>query len=94
MKYLKKLTLLIKKGRFNSAAGPLLFNRLETSVLPNHKKTAGAGKIMRALGASAVLMSGSGAVVFALVWNRAYAEKMAALVSRHEGYRVFLSHFC
>lgn len=94
LKDLKKLTLLIKKGHFNAAAGPLLFNRLETPVLPNHKKTAGAKKNLLALGARAVLMSGSGAVIFALVWNRAHAEKMAARVSKHKGYRVFLSNFC
>ena len=93
LKDLKKLTLLIKKGHFNAAAGPLLFNRLETPVLPNHKKAAGAKKTMLALGADAVLMAGSGAVVFALVWNRAQAAKMAARVSKHKGYGVFLSNF-
>ena len=94
LKDLKKLTLLLNKGRFNAVDGALLFNRLETPVLPRHKKVAAAKKSLIALGAEAVLMSGSGATVFALVWNRAAARKMAARTSKHKGYRVFLSNFC
>jgi len=93
LKDLKKLARLIKKGDFNSEAGPLLFNRLETAVLPRHKRTAEAKKTMLALGDGAVLMSGSGAVVFALVWSRARAAKMRALLAKRRGCRVFLSNF-
>ncbi|MCX5784784.1 MAG: 4-(cytidine 5'-diphospho)-2-C-methyl-D-erythritol kinase [Elusimicrobia bacterium] len=94
LKNLKKLARLLKNGRFNAAAATLLFNRLETPVLPRHKKTAEVKKNLLALGAGAVLMSGSGAVVFALVWDRAEARKMALRMSKQKGYRVFLSNFC
>jgi 4-diphosphocytidyl-2-C-methyl-D-erythritol kinase len=94
LKDLKKLTRLIQKGHFNAVEGPLLFNRLEIPVLANHKKTAGAKKNLLTLGADAVLMSGSGAVVFALIWNRARAAKIAAMVSKRRGFRAFLSNFC
>ncbi|HAH31549.1 MAG TPA: 4-(cytidine 5'-diphospho)-2-C-methyl-D-erythritol kinase [Elusimicrobia bacterium] len=94
LKDCNKLAKLLEKGCFTASASALLFNRLETPVLPVHKKVAGAKKNLLALGTEAVLMSGSGAVVFALVWNRPAARKMAALLSKRRGYRVFLSNFC
>ncbi|PIU17601.1 MAG: 4-(cytidine 5'-diphospho)-2-C-methyl-D-erythritol kinase [Elusimicrobia bacterium CG08_land_8_20_14_0_20_59_10] len=45
-------------------------------------------------GAEAVLMSGSGAAVFALVRGLKKARALAAAASRNRSYRVFLTEFC
>ncbi|MHB0995783.1 MAG: 4-(cytidine 5'-diphospho)-2-C-methyl-D-erythritol kinase [Elusimicrobiales bacterium] len=89
----KKLCRLLKAGKFGQDASGLLFNRLEEPVLPRHKAVRRAREKLAALGADAVLMSGSGATVFALCRDRAKARKIAAAAGRIKGYRVFLTKF-
>ena len=87
----KRLTGSLKKGVFRSE---LLFNRLEDPVLPKHKAVRAAKEKLAALGADAVLMSGSGASVFALCRSRAKAARIAAEIKYIRGYSVFLAKFC
>lgn len=89
-----KLKALLKKGGFSPEHAGLLFNRLEEPVLPKHKEVRLAKARLVDLGAEAVLMSGSGATVFALCWNAARARKVAAQLAGIRGYRIFLTKFC
>lgn len=90
----KRLCALLKAGKFAGQGAGLLFNRLEEPVLPRHGAVRQARERLAALGADAVLMSGSGATVFALCRDRAKARKIAAAAGRIKGYRVFLTKFC
>ncbi len=87
----RRLTGSLKKGVFNSE---LLFNRLEDPVLLKHKAVRLAKEKLAGSGADAVLMSGSGASVFALCRSRAKAARLAAEMKCIRGYRVFLTKFC
>ena len=89
-----KLKGLLKKGGFSKENSGLLFNRLEEPVLPRHKVVRLAKARLVDLGGEAVLMSGSGATVFALCWSGALARRVAAKAGRIRGYRIFLAKFC
>ncbi|HBB65725.1 MAG: 4-(cytidine 5'-diphospho)-2-C-methyl-D-erythritol kinase [Elusimicrobia bacterium GWA2_56_46] len=93
---LKKLRLLIKAleaGRPLKDWGVLLFNRLEEPVLSGHAAVRLAKERLMEAGASAALMSGSGASVFALAETRFAASKILKILKK-PGYRVFLLNFC
>ncbi len=90
----RELVSLLKAGKFGRERAELLFNRLEDPVLPRHRAVREARERLAALGADAVLMSGSGATVFALCWDLAKARRIAAAAARIRGYKVFLTKFC
>lgn len=89
----KALIQALKAGEPLKRWGALLFNRLEEPVLPAHAPVLRARNDLLASGAAAVLMSGSGASVFALAENRQAAAKIAKIVKR-PGNQVFLPDFC
>jgi 4-diphosphocytidyl-2-C-methyl-D-erythritol kinase len=89
-----KLKGLLKKGAFAPEHAGLLFNRLEEPVIPRHKAVRLAKARLEEFGGEAVLMSGSGATVFALCWSGALARRVAAQARRIRGYRIFLTKFC
>jgi 4-diphosphocytidyl-2-C-methyl-D-erythritol kinase len=91
---MRRLCGLLRGGRFTKENAPLLFNRLEAPVLPRHKAVRQAKEKLLALGADAVMMSGSGATVFALCWSAAKARRVAAAAGRVRGYTCFLTKFC
>ena len=91
---LSKFKGLLKKGRFAPEHVGLMFNRLEEPVLPRHKAVRLAKARLAEFGGEAVLMSGSGATVFALCWSGAQARRVAAKARRIRGYRIFLTKFC
>ncbi|MCM2266721.1 MAG: 4-(cytidine 5'-diphospho)-2-C-methyl-D-erythritol kinase [Elusimicrobiales bacterium] len=88
-----RLCRLLRAGRFTKEDAGLIFNRLEDPVLPRHKAVRQARERLAALGADAVMMSGSGATVFALCWDRVAAARLAREAGRIRGYRVFLTEF-
>ncbi len=88
-----RLCLLLKAGKFGPEHAGLLSNRLEDPVLPRHKAVRQAKEKLLRLGADAVMMSGSGATVFALCWRPAAAARLARAAARIRGYRVFLTKF-
>lgn len=90
----RKLCGLLRRGAFGKKDAALLFNRLEDPVLPRHKEVRQAREKLLALGADAVMMSGSGATVFALCWGAAKARKVAAAARRIRGYSCFFTQFC
>lgn len=85
---------LLRRGQFTRERSVLLFNRLEDPVLSGHKAVRLAKERLMKFGADAVLMSGSGASVFALCWEKAKARRVAEEAGRTRGYRVFLTKFC
>lgn len=85
---------LLTKGGFSRENAGLLFNRLEEPVLPRHRAVRLAKARLAGFGGEAVLMSGSGATVFALCWSLALARKVAVQAERIRGYRIFLTKFC
>jgi len=92
---LKKFQLLIrslKSGRPLADWAPLLFNRLEEPVLPDHPAVMRARKYLIGAGAPAVLMSGSGASVFALTESRSDAAKISKILKKPD-FKVFLVDF-
>ena len=92
---LKKFNALIKALKAGKALkdwARLLFNRLEEPVLPVHAAVRQARQLLAEAGAPAVLMSGSGASVFALTESRTGAVKISKILKR-PGYRVFLADF-
>jgi 4-diphosphocytidyl-2-C-methyl-D-erythritol kinase len=89
-----ELSALLKLGKFAPEDASLLFNRLEEPVLPRHRAVRLAKERLIKSGADAVLMSGSGASVFALCWEKANAARVAAAARRIRGYRVFFTNFC
>ncbi len=91
---LSKFKGLLKKGCFAPEHAGLLFNRLEEPVLPRHKAVRLARAKLAEFGGEAVLMSGSGATVFALCWGGALARRVAAKARRIRGYKIFLTKFC
>jgi 4-diphosphocytidyl-2-C-methyl-D-erythritol kinase len=90
----RELLALLKRGQFTRERASLLFNRLEDPVLPRHRAVRLARERLMKFGADAVLMSGSGASVFALCWEKAAARRVAAEAGRIRDYRVFLAKFC
>ena len=60
-----------------SACAAWLFNGLERAVFARHPEVAALAARLRQAGAAAVLMSGSGATVFALADDAAEAERLA-----------------
>ena len=60
-----------------SACAAWLFNGLERAVFARHPEVAALAARLRQAGAAAVLMSGSGATVFALADDEAEAERLA-----------------
>ena len=60
-----------------SACAAWLFNGLERAVFARHPEVAALAARLREAGAAAVLMSGSGATVFALADDAAEAERLA-----------------
>ena len=60
-----------------SACAAWLFNGLERAVFARHPEVAALAARLREAGAAAVLMSGSGATVFALADDTAEAERLA-----------------
>jgi 4-diphosphocytidyl-2-C-methyl-D-erythritol kinase len=70
-------------GRPISEWADLLFNRLESVVLPNHPEVLQAKRLLDRLGARGVLMSGSGSSVFGFASSHAEAERIRA---RLQGY--------
>jgi len=91
---LAALRRLVKTGAFNKERAGLLFNRLEDPVLPRHPEVRLARERLAALGADAVLMSGSGATVFGLCWSAARAKAVAAGARRVRSYTCILTKFC
>jgi 4-diphosphocytidyl-2-C-methyl-D-erythritol kinase len=91
---LRRLCGLLRRGGFGAEHAGLLFNRLEAKVLPRHKEVRRAKEELLGLGADAVLMSGSGATVFALCRDAVKARKIAAAAGRIPGYTCFLTKFC
>lgn len=59
------------------AAGPAFFNALEAPVLRKYPLLALFQEFLRANGASAALMSGSGSATFALIHSQTAAERLA-----------------
>lgn len=90
----RKIARDIESGSFTQARAGLLFNRLEEAVLPEHKEVSLAKARLARAGADMVLMSGSGASVFALSWQPGHAQRIAAALKCHRGYQVFLTKFC
>lgn len=92
LKKFKALIKALKAGKALKDWAPLLFNRLEEPVLPDHAAVRHARQSLIGAGAAAVLMSGSGASVFALTESRAEAVKISKIVKKTH-YRVFLADF-
>ncbi len=92
---LKKFRALIKALKAGKALkdwAPLLFNRLEEPVLPAHPAVRQVRRLLTEAGGPAVLMSGSGASVFALTESRAGAVKISKIVKKAH-YMVFITDF-
>ena len=92
---IKKLNALIKAleaGESLKDWGSLLFNRLEEPVLPRHEAVRRAKEDLIKAGVPAVLMSGSGASVFALVENRSSAGKILKILKKPNR-KIFLADF-
>ncbi len=64
------------QGTDLAAAGHAFYNSLEAPALPKHPLLALYQEFLRASGAPAVLMSGSGSTTFALTPNREAAERL------------------
>ena len=84
----------LELGRFTAAGSAGLFNRLEETVLPLHKEVRLAKARLEKAGADAVLMSGSGAAVFALAWKPGRARRIAEALENNRTYTVFFTKFC
>ncbi len=64
------------RGTDLAAAGRAFYNSLEAPALPKHPLLALYQEFLRASGAPAVLMSGSGSTTFAIAPNREAAERL------------------
>jgi len=93
LKKFRRLVKAIRSGAPLERWAHLLYNRLEEPVLPAHPAVRRARAGLVSSGARAVLMSGSGASVFALAENGREAAKIAK-ISKKTGNRVFLPVFC
>lgn len=89
----KKFIKVLRTGMPFERWPEFLFNRLEEPVLPVYKAVRSAKEDLIKAGAKAVLMSGSGSSVFALVPDRAAAARLAKKVKK-PGRKVFLTNFC
>ena len=85
-----KLISEIEKGGSLNKLSPLIYNKLESSVFSYLKEVKGLKTRLQDSGAA--LMSGSGASVFALIDDKAKAEKIQATL-KAEGYTVFVTRF-
>jgi len=92
LKKFRTLLKALKAGKPLNDWAALLFNRLEEPVLPNHPEVLSAREYLIEAGAPAVLMSGSGASVFALTESRAAAVKISKILKKPH-YKVFLVDF-
>jgi len=92
LKKFKTLIKTLKDGKPLKDWAPLLFNRLEEPVLPAQEAVRRAKEDLIKAGAAAVLMSGSGASVFALTETRRSACKISKIVKK-SGRKVFLADF-
>lgn len=89
---LDKLILYLKEGRPLPAWRDLLFNRLEEGVYSFIEPVRNVKNDFNVAGAEAVLMSGSGSTVFALMQDGQQAKKLASNVDK-QGRKVFLTTF-
>lgn len=89
---LHKLKTGLERGFPFSKWGGYMFNRLEPAVLPFHPSVNRIKERFQALGAGAVLMSGSGSCVFALAPSYEKARALARGVGRRSG-KIFLTGF-
>ncbi len=89
----KKFIKAIGSGMPVESWGELLFNRLEGPVLPACKAVRRAKEDLVRAGVKAVLMSGSGSSVFALVPGAAAAAELAKKAGK-PGRKIFLTNFC
>lgn len=80
----------IEKGGSLKQLSPLIYNKLESSVFLYLKEVQELKERLQDSGVA--LMSGSGASVFALMDNKAKAEKIEATL-KAEGYTVFVTRF-
>ena len=87
----RRLVRALEKGAFDPGC---VFNRLEDAVLPVEPAVRLARARLAAAGADSVLMSGSGATVFALVRGLKRAKAVAAAAARNRSYMIFLAKFC
>ena len=87
-----KLVSEIEKGCSLKKLSPLIYNKLESSVFLYLKEVQELKEKLQDFGASAALMSGSGASVFALLGDHAKAQKVQATLQA-QGYTVFLTRF-
>ena len=85
-----KLISEIEKGGSLNKLSPLIYNKLESSVFSYLKEVKDLKTRLQDSGAA--LMSGSGASVFALMDDKAEAEKIQATL-KAEGYTVFVTRF-
>ncbi len=81
---LTKLIEVLEKAQPLGDWQPLLFNRLESCVTPISSPVRLALEDLKAAGAPAVLMSGSGSTVFALTETAEQAEQLARQVCSRE----------
>ena len=84
------LTKKLGNGRPFGEWGDLLFNRLETAVLPVHPEVSQAKRILGQLGARGVLMSGSGSSVFGFAPSHEEGERIRKRLAAYP-WRVFLT---
>lgn len=89
---LEKLIACIQAGQPVPAWKPYLFNRLEECVTPISQPVQLALTDLKQAGAEAVMMSGSGSTVFALVSTQEQAKQLANRVT-HTGRTVFCTPF-
>ncbi|MDR0953601.1 MAG: 4-(cytidine 5'-diphospho)-2-C-methyl-D-erythritol kinase [Elusimicrobiota bacterium] len=89
---LNKLLEDVEKGSPLEEYGKLVYNKLEESVLPYMDSVAKLKQEMKAFGAQAVLMSGSGSCIFGLVDDKSLAEGIVRKISA-DNRTVFLTHF-
>jgi len=80
----------IEKGGSLKQLSPLIYNKLESSVFSYIKEVKDLKEKLQDYGVA--LMSGSGASVFALLDDKAKAEKIEATL-KAEGYTVFVTRF-
>jgi 4-diphosphocytidyl-2-C-methyl-D-erythritol kinase len=89
---LNRLIESIEKGLPLNEWGGSLYNKLENGVLTRVKEAAALKAQMLALGATNVMMSGSGSCVFALIEDAAKAQEVVKKLENGER-SVFLTHF-
>lgn len=80
-------------GQEGSSLDRLLYNSLESAVLPAYKEIAVIKDKLKMLGARAVLMSGSGSTAFAVCENEKEAKALGGVFSRFKkrNWQVFVA---